>query len=391
MKRTLTIVAAALAGAAFAGPAAAELTMSGSMKQSIGAGDYRGGAESEAGIHFDTDAQIDFTATGTTDGGVAVTARIGLEGQSGGDQIDENWLALEGAFGKVVLGGEDSAAISHGYAGIGGGYAGMGYYDGGDDYTPYAGAAYPIGYGDNQGIRYSTPAIGGFSAGISYQPDSSAEDASGTDNDDNIVALGANFTSDMGGSSFTLAAAFLSADSGDAQYGIGASVGFGASSLHLRYDARPADSGDTTSYGIGFDHALGAMKVGVGFGTVTTENATTTKTGPVDKTASQVSFGMGYDLGGGVKLEAAIAVGTVEERAERPRGNHPRRRGDPVRRRHADGRDGHRRNGGLPDDGLRDRRHGRNAHHGIGHRRHGWHLRNPRDHRRRPVNRLDVE
>ena len=322
-----TTVAAAIALAA---PAAAAddmmggVAISGGMTQDIGFGNWIGGVEANDSMHFQTDSEIQFTATGETDGGLKVTARMEMKTHGKSAANDENWLAIEGTFGKIVIGGDDDAATSNGYGGIGGGYAGMGYYDSGEAYGP-AGAAGPIGYNDAQGVRYSTPSIGGFQAGISFQPDGGADGASGAAatgamNDANVIGAGATFSSDFAGTSLTLAGAYLSTASGGPMsetvdgFGVGASLGIGDSTLSLRYDSHD-DS--TTSFGVGVDHSMGALSFGIGFGSKVTEDAHTGATGVMsDETHSRLSAGGTYDMGGGVKISAAITQGSAENTHE---------------------------------------------------------------------------
>lgn len=65
-------------------------------------GDRNGGNE----IH---DAEIHFRPKLVLENGLTIGANIQLEGQSSGDQIDEAYAYVEGSFGKVVVGDENSA------------------------------------------------------------------------------------------------------------------------------------------------------------------------------------------------------------------------------------------------------------------------------------------
>ena len=321
-KHLLGGAAAAAAGLLVAFPAAAQddmmmgLSISGGMNQEIGFGNWRGGAEAESSVHFDTSANVKFTATGATDSGLGVTVVIDLDGDGGGD-VKDNYMAISGGFGQFILGGEDNAAKMHGGTGVGGGY-GMGYYDGGDDYTPYSGGAGPIGGTQAQGVRYSLPAVGGFQAGISFQPDSSTNgddgDKTGIDNNNNVMAIGANFSTDLGGNSLAIGGGWISLDDDDgassSRFGVGTKIGIGNTTLSLRYDNH---SDSATSYGIGVDQSLGAMTVGVGYGTRVDEGAHTGATNvPIDMTSSSIQIGGSYDMGGDLKLLAAISQGSVE-------------------------------------------------------------------------------
>ena len=183
-------------------PVMPSLSMSGSMNQDIGFGSYVGGAASNDDTHFKTGATITFAATGTTDGGLAVSAAIALAGKGGGD-ITASHLTIAGAFGSINLGQNGHASNMHGNKGIGSGYGGTKYYDCGEGWVPGS-CGGPPGNNKGVGIRYSTPAIAGFQAGISFQPEAGATVASTVANDSNIVAVGANFTGDFAGTSLTI-------------------------------------------------------------------------------------------------------------------------------------------------------------------------------------------
>ena len=360
------------------------LSLSGGINQDIGFGNFVGGEEAAESIHFQTDATLTFTGTGMTDGGLGITAVIELDGDSGGG-VKDNRLHISGVFGEIVLGGEDNAAKSLGGTGGGGGYANMGYYDGGDDYTPFSGGAAPIAGTQAQGIRYTLPTIAGVQFGLSFQPDSSTNgggkhshdvvfydkngdpsktpfwsaateieaaysdyqdavasgdkddirvakaaldeaakhalstnnatpgsggDATGADNDNNILAIGANFNADFAGTKFAIGGGWISEDSDD-RFGVGSSMTIGTTTLNLRYDSH---DDKTTSYGVGVDHVMGSMKFGIGFGTKVQEDALQAPVSGVmlDQTKSSLQIGGQYTMGGGVVLSAGISQGSVE-------------------------------------------------------------------------------
>ncbi len=364
------------------------LSLSGGINQDIGFGNFVGGKEAAESIHFQTDATLTFTGTGMTDGGLGIKAVIELDGDSGGG-VKDNRLQIAGAFGEIVLGGEDNSAKILGGTGIPGAYAGMGVYDGGDDYTPFSGGAAPIAGTGAQGVRYTLPTIAGVSLGLSFQPDSSTDgggthshdvvfydekgdpsktpfdhalsrfdaaysdytdavesgdeddkriakaaleeaakhassaanatagkggDATGPDNDNNILAIGANFKADFAGTEFALGGGWISEDSDD-RFGVGSSMTIGTTTLNLRYDSH---DDKTKSYGVGVDHVMGPMKFGIGFGTKVQEDAHQAPVSGVklDQTKSSLQIGGQYDMGGGLVLSAGISQGSVENADE---------------------------------------------------------------------------
>src|SRR6185295_11886080 len=58
---------------------------------------------------FFQDAEVHFTGSTVLDNGLEVGARIELEGENAGDQIDEAWIFFSGGFGEVRIGSDDEA------------------------------------------------------------------------------------------------------------------------------------------------------------------------------------------------------------------------------------------------------------------------------------------
>ena len=312
--RILKLGAALTAALALAAPASADdmmggISLSGSIKTDIGFGSYDGGVATADDVHFEHDATITFAASGETDGGLGAKATIALKGKGGG-VIDAGHLDITGDFGALNFGHNSHASNMHGNKGIGGGYGGGGYYDAGEHWTPGKSGG-PPGNDKGVGVRYSTPTIAGFQAGVSFQPEAGAVEQTGVDNDTNIVAVGANFSGDFAGTSITLGGGFVSRDElGDTSedWGIGATFGIGDTALNLRYDTNGSvGADDETSFGVGVDHTIGALKFGAGVGVKNIPNA-----GMADTESTLIAVGGTYDLGGGVSLSGAINAGDVD-------------------------------------------------------------------------------
>lgn len=58
---------------------------------------------------FFSDAEVHFTGSTVLDNGLEVGARVELEGETAGDQIDEAWVWFSGGFGEVRVGSDDDA------------------------------------------------------------------------------------------------------------------------------------------------------------------------------------------------------------------------------------------------------------------------------------------
>ena len=69
-----------------------------------------------AGVDVKRDAEIHFKPSLTLDNGIRVGATVELEGSTSGDQIDESYISIDGAFGRLVIGSENSARYLMQYA-----------------------------------------------------------------------------------------------------------------------------------------------------------------------------------------------------------------------------------------------------------------------------------
>src|SRR5690606_18114063 len=61
------------------------------------------------GIDAKNESQIQFIPSITLDNGIKIGATVELEGLTDGDQIDESYLFIDGSFGRVLIGDENSA------------------------------------------------------------------------------------------------------------------------------------------------------------------------------------------------------------------------------------------------------------------------------------------
>ncbi len=209
---TTALVAAGLLAAVPGAQAAEPITVSigGYMEQ------WFGWAENDdplLGIRLNetelnSDAEIHFKGRTTLDNGLTVGVHIELEGQQSGDQIDEQYMILQGGFGQVLFGSENSAQYKMAYnapdVGIGLSTGDVTNWvipvEGTGDgrfRTPYGSMNVEAG-GNNDSLRltYFTPRIQGFQFGVSYAPDAT-QDGSGVGNLSttlvNIFNVGANF------------------------------------------------------------------------------------------------------------------------------------------------------------------------------------------------------
>lgn len=294
MKKIL-LGSTALATAAFLSAGAANAADEG-LKMSVTGwftGVLMAGADDNANtreVSLDTwDSEIHFNAEGTASNGLTYGFRVELEGSTANDQIDESYLYLKGAFGKIIVGADDSVASAMSYASPAPDTYGILSVNS-PNYFLSSGATVTtfnaIGF-DATKIIYITPAVGGFQLGLSYSPDS-CEDRGcvnggfEADNDLGVAngqqfAAALTFSKEFSGVSVGLSGTYTWNETETAgledvtTYGFGANVGFGLGAgtvtvggSYLTYQDYLGVSGiDYTAYDAGVQYAQGPFTVGV--------------------------------------------------------------------------------------------------------------------------------
>lgn len=314
MKKHLLSTSAIALGVAMASPAAAQqwdVTVGGYYKGYVGASDLSGSGvagTNRDGVDTFTDGEIHFKPSITLDNGLTIGAHIELETQNTGNQIDEQYLTIEGdMLGKIIMGNENSA----GYLSMTGAPTVTGLAIN----SPSASAYLPrtgvnagrqaglssftevAGNNDVQRITYFTPSFNGLTVGVSYAagnftnaannyaPD---RDAGGAVSD--IFDIGVNYTQSFGGVDVTLAG----------RWGTGDRNGTAATAV-------PATSGgDPTTWGIGGRLGANGFLVGASY----TENDNGVSGGADDQKGW--SLGVTYDIAGPWSLEALTYQGEVD-------------------------------------------------------------------------------
>ncbi len=186
--------------------------------------------------HF-SDGEIQFRGSTTLDNGIQVGVRVELEAFTNGDQVDENYVFIEGGFGRLTLGSDDPAPYIQAVVApnvgipINSGWlsnfipAPSGFATGSFSTTP------EISVDDNM-ITYFSPRFAGFQLGLSYIPEVGGDDAFGdngvpfnagegsnTTNRDNKrdhgFATGLNYTNSFNGIDISVAGGWQYVDSPD--------------------------------------------------------------------------------------------------------------------------------------------------------------------------------
>lgn len=209
--------------------------------------------------NYRSDGEIHFRGSTTLDNGIEVGVRVELEAFTNNDdgtfdQVDENYVFLEGGFGRLTLGSDDPAPYIQAVvapnvgAPINSGWL--------SDFIPNPGSAEdgnldfetgdfsttPEISADDNMVTYFSPRFAGFQLGVSYIPDvqNDGDGLNSTADDDDRhhgIAAGLNFTRSFGGIDIAAAGGIQYVDEADGagtseteeetNYNFGLNVGFG--------------------------------------------------------------------------------------------------------------------------------------------------------------------
>jgi len=290
-------------------------------------------------VHILRDGEIHFNVEGTSDNGLTFKGRVELEAFTTTDSIDENWVSVGGAFGTVLIGGNDTAlyniAGAHGVSYVNGA---INYVDSANDTTQFTPGASidPVGQDDSMGIQYHTPTFAGFKLGVSYQPDSGTDGASdaqstfGLETGDQY-SVGLSYNNNFGDVSVGLGLGYMQTE-GLASVGIlatdtdtfyaGLDVGFEAFTASLFYqnidrDSRVAGRQDNKAdaYGLGLMYQTGPWTIGGGIAMDTREGeqlTSSTGTNNFEEKRTHGTVGVSYALAPGATVSGIIEAGRTE-------------------------------------------------------------------------------
>ena len=192
--RKFLLSTSALAGAALLSSAAiADVNISGTVEWEMISGDTDNAATDGTSMSMADEINIDFT--NKTDSGLTITFNADLNAGTGG--VDDNSMSISGGFGKLTVGNTDGAADAMAI-------------DGKDLVAEEHGMSATLDLdntikqdtgsqldGNDNKITYMLPAMGGFSAGVSFAD-------SGANTSTDTTSFGAQYSMEANGAAVTI-------------------------------------------------------------------------------------------------------------------------------------------------------------------------------------------
>lgn len=291
----------------------------------------------EIATHFD--GEVQFSGKAELDNGLTFGFQAELEVPTVGDQIDEVFMTIEGAFGKLVLGGDNSASYVMGL-GLWDPYVGVPINSGWvSDFappppgmtiafrSPSVSTAIDITNDDNT-FKYFTPRIAGFQFGVSYTPNASF---SGNPTNGSVDTAGltysngwsvaANFIQSFNGFDIGVSGGYARAQAGDAIEALGGDdiqqvmaggyiavsgfkvAGSYANEIDGRLNSTGTVSTEGDSYLIGASYSADPWTVGVAYFTGRVEGNPAIS---ADDEQDAFSIGVQYQVGPGIAAAANL-------------------------------------------------------------------------------------
>ncbi len=265
-----------------------KLGLSGYLQTSFVVADYDTGDQLPTNIR--NEGEVHFTGETTLDNGLTFGVNIQLEARTTGDQVDETYMYVSGAFGRINVGSENSAAYLMHYASPNpviawnlndpnaeaGGFT-----------TP---ATAPTEVSDKDKITYFTPRFSGFQFGASYTPDADWETGTGFSPSDAIkdegaadeaYSIGANYTGNLGSVELNASLGYdlitrTTSDDTD-EISAGFNVGVAGFTVGAAYKFTDNDSGtddrERHDYNVGVSYGQGPWSVGIQYAGVDLDDA----------------------------------------------------------------------------------------------------------------------
>jgi len=282
--------------------------------------------------HQSNDSEIWFNVKGTLANGITVGAKVELEANTENDTIDESFMFIEGAFGRLEIGSTDEAAtktrVSVPDVGKAWGIEKSTFQDFIVAPANMAAGASQLRFTgvnaneDQNNISYYTPRFEGFQLGVTFTANRTQDLNRPTDNTatrHDAWSGGLNFTRAFGGLNVEASAAYsfakkLDSNAGNVQgnnedekaYGGGLRLGYagfqvGGAYKKLSYGSFSSNTGKV--WDVGAAYTFGPATVGVQYMKALGEGSTATA---ADDKYTNLSILANYTLGPGVDLFGAV-------------------------------------------------------------------------------------
>jgi len=335
MKKVILGTTALVAAGAFvAGPASA------AEKIKLGVGGYMqstyfyqdtdepAGTADRISDRVTQEGEIFFTGSTTLDNGLKFGVNVQLEAYQATDQIDETYVYVQGSFGRVLLGSEDSAGYLMHYTSP----------SPVPMYSADSANIYPTGQGnttrpnmfaDTDKISYFTPRFAGFQLGASYVPNADSESGQASQyaapafesGRDRGYSIAANYVNKFNKVDVAISAGYQHADTvvgtvgtvvfggeDQTEYSFGTSVGFAGFTVGGGYskdnDINGVNNNDSKAWSAGLKYGMGPWAVGVQYSKTTLQPAAG---GDTDQTTwivgGQYTLGPGITAFGGIQFD----------------------------------------------------------------------------------------
>jgi predicted porin len=290
--------------------------------------DEPAGTPSRTSDRVTQEGEIHFKGSTTLDNGIQFGVEVQLEAYTNADQLDETFIFIEGSFGRVLIGSEDSAAYLMHYAS--------------PSPVPMYGADSPniyptgqvnttrpnlFGFRDVDKITYFTPRFAGFQLGGSYVPDGTSETGSLGNSQysapnpkaglDRSWSAAANYVNKFGAVDVAFSAGYqegkvFGAAEDMSEYSFGTSIGVAGFTIGGGYkqvkDIAGISDNDSKVWSAGLKYGMGPWAVGVQYAKTTFDQLQTVGTGTLDDQdtwiiGGQYTLGPGITAFGGVQMD----------------------------------------------------------------------------------------
>ncbi len=318
---TALVAATAITSGAATAAEKIKLNLGGYLQTSFVVADYDTGDQLPTDIRHE--GEVHFTGSTTLDNGLKFGVNIQLEARETTDQVDETFIFIEGSFGRVNIGSENSAAYLMHFASpspvIGWGLNDPNFLAAGFT-TP---STAPTEQSDADKITYFTPRFSGFQFGASYTPDADEETGTGAGPGAPIKAEGVNdeaysvavnyinkFNSVSVKASLSYEVITSSTIDDVAEISAGLQVGFGGFTVgggyKLTENEGDVDDQERHDWNLGVNYGQGPWNIGIQYAHVEFDDAT-------DGDYDAVVIGGNYILGPGVTAFGGVQFHTADD------------------------------------------------------------------------------